>query len=125
MKTHLLKRVIILAGIVLIGTQVFAQEAFTVKGKIVNSDKQVVYNANVNLLDPSTLEIISTGVCNEKGEFVFENVKQGEYILCVNKPGFKKTDSHYVVINNDGKIVYNSEVVIKNSSTKASEKDVI
>jgi len=125
MKTNLLKRAFILVGIVIFGTQVFAQEAFTVKGRIVNSNKQVVYDANVNLLDPNTLEIISTGTCNENGEFVFENVKKGEYIFCVNKPGFKKTDSHYVVINADGKIVYNSEIVIKNSRTKASEKDEI
>lgn len=125
MKIHLSKRVFLLAGIALMGMQLLAQEAFTVRGKIVNSDKQVVWNANVNLLVPNTLEIITTSVCDENGEFVFENVKKGEYILCVNKPGFKKTDSHFVVINDDGKIVYNAEVIIKNSRTKANEKDVI
>lgn len=122
MKAQILRKVFLLAGISFMGMQLFANEVFVMKGKVLNSERQTVCDATVNLLDPNTMEIISKGVCNKNGEFVFESINNGEYILSVTKPGFKKMNSRYLVINDNGEIINDSEIIIKNTSRKSDTK---
>jgi len=121
MKTNRLKRVFILAGLVLLGTQLFAQELFEIKVKLVKSDNQTTIHAMGILLDSKTMEIVAENVCNENEELIFENIKKGEYVLSVQKPGFKKADTRHILID-DKVTVFNNVNDIAVNSPVISEK---
>jgi hypothetical protein len=121
MNTNQLKRVFILAGFVLLGSQLFAQELFEIKVKLVKNDNQTTIHATGILLDSKTMEIVDENVSNDNGELIFENVKKGEYILSVLKSGFKKADTRHILIGDKVTVFNNSNETVFNSPTKAEK----
>jgi flagellar hook protein FlgE len=118
MKTNQLVRVFLLAGLVLLGTQAFAAGSFEIKGKIVKSNVESENQAKVFLLDSKSMELVDRITCNKQGEFIFEEVEKGEYLLMVVKPGYRKADTRYIKIDEKGTISDNPD----NSSTKTYAK---
>lgn len=118
MKTNQLVRVFLLAGLVLLGTQAFASGSFEIKGKIVKSKIESENQAKVFLLDSKSMELVDQMTCNKQGEFIFEEVEKGEYLLMVVKPGYKKADTRHITISEKG-IVYDNQ---DNSSPKTYAK---
>lgn len=107
MKTNQLRRAFTLLVLVLLGTQLFAQELFEIKIKLLKGENQVTSHATATLLDSKTMEIVAENISNDNDELIIENVKRGEYILMVQKAGYKKADTRYIII--DDKItVYNN-----------------
>ncbi|MDD4992864.1 MAG: carboxypeptidase-like regulatory domain-containing protein [Paludibacter sp.] len=107
MKTNQLVRVFLLAGLVLLGTQAFAAGSFEIKGKIVKSSIEAENQAKVFLLDSKSMELVDQITCNKQGEFTFEEVEKGEYLLMVVKPGYKKADTRYIKIDEKGTVSNN------------------
>ena len=118
MKTNQLVRVFLLAGLVLLGTQAFASGSFEIKGKIVKSNIESENLAKVFLLDSKSMELVDQITCNRQGEFIFEEVEKGEYLLMVVKPGYRKADTRYIKINEKGTVYSNAD----NSSPKTYAK---
>ena len=123
MKTNQLKRVILLAALVLSGTFLFAKESFNVSGKIINSNKQEVCNATIYLLDSKTKEIVGYGVCNNSGQFEIEDIEIGDYILSVSKEGFKKVTIKYISIDKFGKLNDKTTFVLKSNPDLRDQTD--
>jgi hypothetical protein len=124
-KNNLVKRALIFVGLVLLGMQVFAQDSFVVKGRIVKTDKQGVKSATVTLLDSKTLEVVAADVCDKNGVFVIENLKKGEYILSVSKPGFTKSETRFIQITDSGNMIDRTNLVLKKTPKKTSDLDAI
>ena len=112
MKTNQLARVLLLVGLVLCGTQLFAQETYTLKGKVFNTKTTTIKGAVVSLLNPTTLKLVASGKCNEKGEFYIDSVVEGEYIMTVKKDGEFRGKTKRVIIDSNG------EFAIKNHEPK-------
>ncbi len=102
MKTIQLKSVFILAGFVLLSTQLFARDLFEIKGKIVKNDTQEAVSASVFLLDSKSMEIILDTTCNVNGDFRIEGVEKGNYILLVQKAGYQKPEKRIINISEKG-----------------------
>jgi len=124
MKTNRLRRVLLLTGLVLLGTQLFAQNSFEIKGKIVKSDKKGGNYATVTLLNSKTMEIVAEDVCNENGEFVIDQVMKGEYILLVQKPGFPKPEKRFIKIDEKGTFIETADIAFPNSNKTTDELKV-
>jgi len=120
MKTNQLRKLFLLACLVLFGTQLFAQDSFLIKGKIVKSDTRGGNYATVTLLNSKTMEIVAEDVCNEYGEFVIEPVIKGDYILLVQKPGFPKPEKRFIRINAKGVVIETAADVALSDSNKTS-----
>lgn len=110
MKTNHFSRVIILAALVLFGTQLIAANSFAIKGKIMDSSRNGVSNATVTLMDVETMEIIAVDCCGKNGKFSIENIKEGDYIMTVSKPGFKKIETRFINIDEKGVLTYHTNV---------------
>lgn len=121
MKTNHLKRVVILLVLVISGTQLFAQELYEIKVKLVKYENQVPKHTNATLLDAKTMEIIAKSVCNDNNELIFENVSKGEYLLQVRKPGLTKADTRYIIIDDKVTVFNSSTNPIAKSPTEAKE----
>jgi hypothetical protein len=105
MKTNHLVRVFLLAGLVLFGTQLFAANLFEIRGKVVKGNSASENVAKVYLLDSKTMELVGETESNENGEFLFEEVGKGHYVLMVIKPGYRKADTRYITITEKGTTV--------------------
>lgn len=121
MKTNRLKRAFILLVLVISGTQLFAQELYEIKVKLVKYENQVPKHTNATLLDAKTMEIIGESVCNDNNELIFENVSKGEYLLQVRKPGLTKADTRYIIIDDKVTVFNSSTNAIAKSPTEAKE----
>ena len=98
-------RCILLAGLMILSSQLFAAETFSLKGKVQNSSNGDIKNAIVTLSCIKTLEAITTTKCNEKGEFYFDKVVEGDYIMTVHKDGISRAKSKIISLDEKGKIV--------------------
>lgn len=89
-------------GLVFIGTQLFAQEAFEIKVKLVKHENQVTNTTTAKLLDAKTMEIVAENKSNKNNEIIIENIEKGDYILVVQKPGYKQTETRVISIDENG-----------------------
>jgi hypothetical protein len=98
-------RFILLVGLMILSTQLFATETFSVKGQVQNSSNGNIKNAIVTLSHIKTLEPAATTKCNENGEFYFDKVAEGDYIMTVQKDGISRAKSKIISLDENGKIV--------------------
>lgn len=128
MKTNLKKqtsRILLLTAISLVFTVSSAMANAIIKGRVLtNSDQSVLY-ATATLLNPKTMEIVEGDMCDNKGEFIIENVKPGEYILSVRKVGFAKDESKKLVIDSFTNRVEEKKIVLNESVQQLPEVVVI
>lgn len=102
MKTIKFRKILLLMGLVFIGTQLFAQEAFEIKVKLVKHENQVTNTTTAKLLDAKTMEIVAENKSNKNNEIIIENIEKGDYILVVQKPGYKQTETRVISIDENG-----------------------
>jgi hypothetical protein len=93
-----------------------------VKGRVTDAQNQPVEFATATLVNPQTNEIVKGEVCNEKGEFTIDKVRQGEYVLSVSMVGYSRNESEKIVINKKSPIIEKS-IVLKESTQQL--KDVV
>ncbi|HEY5590006.1 MAG TPA: carboxypeptidase regulatory-like domain-containing protein [Paludibacter sp.] len=105
-----INRVLLIAGFILLCNSNFADASAVIKGRVTDFKKQPLNYATATLLNPKTMEIVEGDMCDNKGEFVIENVKPGEYILSVRMLGYAKDESEKIVVDAD-----KNPIVVKNT----------
>ena len=83
MKTNQLVRPFLLGIFILLASQLYAREAFSIKGHVLNTKTESIKGAIVTLRDPNSLVAVANGRCDRNGEFFIDSVLEGEYILTV------------------------------------------
>jgi hypothetical protein len=102
MKTIQFRKVLLLMSIVFMGTQLFAQKAFEIKVKLVKHENKTENHATATLLDAKTMEIVAENESNKNNEIIIENIEKGDYILMVQKPGYKHSETRFICIDENG-----------------------
>jgi len=92
-------------------------------GRIVDNKKQPLEFANVSLLSSKSNKYIQGEVSNNNGEFVFDKVSRGDYILSVTLVGYVKNESEKVVIDSDNKLV-EKNIILKENEIQLSTVEV-
>lgn len=96
-----------------------------VKGRVTNLQDEPQEYATATLICPETMKIVEGDMCNNKGEFVIENVEPGEYILSVRKLGYEKEETKRVSISDNNEIQEINKVVLNESNILLNEVEVI
>lgn len=86
-------------GLVFMGTQAFAQNAFEIKVKLVKHENKTESHATATLLNASTMEIVAEKESNRNAEIVITDIEKGDYILMVQKPGYKHSETRFISID--------------------------
>src|SRR5687767_13742506 len=82
-----MKSLIVVIAVFFAGSNIFAQEFYTIKGKITDSDKQSVAAGDVHLLNPSDSAVLKhTNILN--GNFQLSGIKKGTYLLKISSLGY-------------------------------------
>lgn len=95
-----MKQLLSLLSIICLATGTFAQNAGKITGKIKDGGNQKIIDAaNISLLKAKDSALVKVSVTDKDGNFVFENVKDDEYILMASSIGHIRTYSSIVRIN--------------------------
>lgn len=89
MNIHILK--LSLFVIFIISLSVQGQQS--VRGKVLANDGTSLAYANVLLLKPNDSTLVKGILCGDNGEFLIENIPQGQYIVTVSMLGFDSVSS--------------------------------
>ena len=85
-----MKNVFVLVLLCLISTTLLAQTParFTLQGQAVDTLSAPLPSSTVMLLSPKDSSLVNYGRADEKGAFLFKNLKSGEYILKISYVGY-------------------------------------
>lgn len=87
-----------------LGLSSFAQNAGTISGVIKDGGNQKIIDAaNISLLKTKDSSLVKVSVTDKDGNFSFENVKDGNYIVAASSIGHTKAYSKPLTINAENK----------------------
>jgi len=110
---------------ILMSTALFAEPSAIVKGRVTDTKNKPIEFATATLLNSSTKELFKGQICNDKGEFVIEKVKPGEYILAVTMVGYSKSESEKLTIDPKSSKVVEKNVVLSEASHQLGNVEVV
>src|ERR1700744_3629766 len=76
-----------------------------VSGSIIDENKKPLDGATVILLAAKDSAVVSSQLVNQDGSFVFQNLKDGTYILKATYIGYKTYKSDNVILNGQKAVV--------------------
>jgi len=117
-RNYQVRRMLVVTGMAFSSFFLFAANSATVTGQVTDSNNQPVEYATAVLNNSSTGQFISGAVCNDKGEYIIENVEPGEYILSTNMIGYEKKTEKITVKANQPTVV--KEDVVMNENPEKS-----
>lgn len=83
-------------------TMCFAQKTGTVAGSIKDGGNQKIIDAaSISLLKSQDSSLVKIAVTDKEGNFIFENVKQGSYLVSASSVGHSKVYSSIFVISDE------------------------
>ncbi|MEO7312218.1 MAG: outer membrane beta-barrel family protein [Chitinophagaceae bacterium] len=112
MTPRFFKTIISLILVTITSNSVNAQHV--VSGRIVNSDLQPVPNANALLLNPKDSSLVKGTITNSTGQFSFQNIASGKYLLSYSYTGFQTIFSAPLSVS--GKTAIETVTLIRESS---------
>lgn len=102
---------------------VIAQNRPTLSGRIVSPNGKAISFANIALLNIADSVIYKGAMTDNKGNFILENVKNGEYYLKVFFVGFETAKVDSIVM--EGKPMELSPIILKTKATQLDEIKVV
>lgn len=82
-------------------TSALAQSPATVNGKLLNDQGAIVDYASVSLLKAKDSTIVKGTLTDEKGQYSFDNIKPGSYIVKATNVGYTKVTSTVFTVAGD------------------------
>ena len=90
-----------LAGIIVITYSfTYAQSSYTITGRVIITSTSFAEGATISLLQRSDSSSVKSTVCNNQGVFELKGIIPGNYIVSINKLGYKKVYSSLIRVVN-------------------------
>lgn len=110
---------IVLVSILFLNFYTYAQESFSISGKVFEEDRSLVVVGDVLILHPETQQLIKYTTLSD-GTFKIEGISVGEYTLKISALGFE-TYEEQIFINSNR----NSTIQLNKGATVLNEVEVI
>lgn len=98
----------------------FSQMEFSISGLVTEASGKGLPYANVLLLNPADSTLVIGTLTSEKGDYLLQKVKQGEYIIMSSMLGFKPVYSRPFVLTSD----YSVESLLLAEGEELQEVDI-
>lgn len=107
----------------IIYTASFAQTTVnsSIRGKVFSAKDVEAVNATVMLHREKDMSIAKVAIANANGLFEFENLKQGNYIVCITNNGNKKYCSEAIAITNEKPAINLNSIVLEAADNNLRE----
>ena len=96
-----------------------------ISGRVIDNKKQPIEFATVSLLNSKTKEFVKGEVSNQKGEFLLDKIKPGNYTLSVSMIGYAKNESETVVVDETKKNIIEKDIVLNETAHQLEEVKVV
>ncbi len=120
-KNDQFKRMLVLTGMAFFSFLLYAGDSGVIKGRVTDSNHHPVGYATTVLKNSKTNQFVAGTVCNDKGEYVIEDVDPGEYVLSINMIGYGKAESQKIVVETNRNRIVEKDVVLN----EAPEKTIV
>ncbi|MCE3296914.1 MAG: hypothetical protein K0R65_2628 [Crocinitomicaceae bacterium] len=97
-----MKKISLIILLVLPFFRLFAQESgagFTLQGSVLDPGKTAMKDEVVYLYTKADSSLVKTEFTNENGIFLFQQVKEGTYFICVKNPDFERFCSKEILLD--------------------------
>jgi iron complex outermembrane recepter protein len=118
-KNFQFKRMLVLSWLAFFSFVSYADASVVIKGQVIDEKNQPVEYATAVLRNSKTNKFVTGAVCNNKGEFLFKDVKPGEYDLTTQLIGYEKKDLQKIVIDNKKNQLVVKKVVMNETPSKS------
>lgn len=93
-----MKKIILLLTVLTIAIQTMAQNTGRLSGRLSYGEK-AIESASVTLLKAKDSSLLKAAISDKNGDFIFENIAFGNYLITVNSIGYKRYYSTILSIN--------------------------
>ncbi len=93
-----IRRMLVVSGMAFSSIVLFSANSATIQGRVTDRNNQPVEYATAVLKNPATDKFVTGTVCNDKGEYEFENLEPGEYILSTDMIGYQETTTNKLTV---------------------------
>lgn len=114
---------VIIFGLCIIFTSKLSAQNF-IKGTITDSAKTPVPFCALALMNYADSSIVKGNLTNENGEFIFETISSGKYIIKINQVGFIPFLSQIIYVDSANSIINLNPMVLKNAVFNLKEVSV-
>jgi len=94
-------------------------------GRVSDTKKQPIEFATVTLLNAETKKLIKGDVCNEKGEFLIDDLAKGIYTISVSMVGYIKNETETVVVDATKDRTIEKDIVLNEAVHQLSNVEVV
>ena len=97
-------------SIAILTTQLFAQnKSGKISGSVTDDKQKAIDGATVSLLRSKDAALVKVGVTDKRGNYEFEKIADGEYVLSITVTGFqKKTSEKFTISPENSTITLNA-----------------
>lgn len=110
------KLLLLLTGILTVTSSVFAQNSGQIRGTVWDENNQVLSFANVFLLAATDSTLVKTALADDQGNFVFEGLAYGEYLVSASMVGYQKVVTPRIVLSEGNPAVKLEKIVLAASA---------
>ncbi len=110
------KLLLLLTGILTVTSSVFAQSAGQIRGTVWDENNQVLSFANVFLLAAGDSTLVKTALADDQGNFAFEELAYGEYLVSASMVGYQKAVTPRLVLSEGNPAVKLDKIVLAASA---------
>lgn len=96
-----------------------------ISGNIINTDSKPVESATVQLLKATDKVLVKTALTDKAGNFAFENIAEGKYIVSIAAVGFAKKASDTFLITAANPVITVASLTLAPQSKNLSEVTVV
>lgn len=108
----------LLTAFILLSLTAFAQTAGKITGKIINGgDQKIIDAATISLLKAKDSGLVKLSLTDKEGNFSFENVKTGSYLIQASSIGHRKVYSSPVTITEGSNVSVGTLQLIAQATT--------
>lgn len=118
-KNFKFKRLLVLSGLAFFSFIFFVDASEVIKGQVIDGNNQPVEYATAVLKNSKTNKFVTGAVCNNKGEFIFNDLKPGEYNLTTQMIGYDNKDIKKIVVDKKRNLVVVKKVVMNETLSKS------
>ncbi|MDD4967939.1 MAG: carboxypeptidase regulatory-like domain-containing protein [Paludibacter sp.] len=113
------KRMLVVSGLAFFSFVSYVNASGVIKGQVMDENNQPVEYATAVLKDSKTNKFVTGTISNNKGEFVINDVKPGEYKLSTQMIGYEKKDLPKIVVATNKNQVVEKKVVMNETPSKS------
>jgi hypothetical protein len=116
-------QLLLMTGILFFSNQLHASNKII--GRVSDTKKQPIEFATVTLLNAETKKLITGDVCNEKGEFVIDDLAKGTYTISVSMVGYVKNETETVVVDATKDRTIEKNIVLNDANYQLHNVEVV